>query len=45
MGQCNPDSMTVLLTNLRIHGPQLEDYSKLTLDQGISNKTTATNNA
>lgn len=35
MGQCNPDSMSMLLANLRIHGPQLEDYSKSTLDQGI----------
>lgn len=35
LGQCNPDSMTLLLANLRIHGPQLEDYSKSTLDQGI----------
>lgn len=34
MGQCNPDSMSLLLANLRIHGPQLEDYSKSTLDQG-----------
>lgn len=34
MGQCNPDSMTTLLATLRIHGPQLEDYSKSTLDQG-----------
>lgn len=34
MGQCNPDSMSMLLANLRIHGPQLEDYSKSTLDQG-----------
>lgn len=33
-GQCNPDSMTLLLTNLRMHGPQLEEYSKSTLDQG-----------
>lgn len=35
MGQCNPDSMSMLLANLRVHGPQLEDYSKSTLDQGI----------
>lgn len=33
MGQCNADSMTMLLANLRMHGPQLEDYSKSTLDQ------------
>lgn len=34
MGQCNPDSMSLLLSNLRVHGPQLEEYSKSTLDQG-----------
>lgn len=38
MGQSNPDSMSILLSNLRIHGPQLEDYSKSTLDQGKSYK-------
>lgn len=35
IGQCNPDSMALLLSNLRILGPQLEEYSKSTLDQGI----------
>lgn len=39
MGQCNPDSMGMLLANLRIHGPQLEDYSKSTLDQGKSHNS------
>lgn len=34
IGQCNPDSMALLLSNLRILGPQLEEYSKSTLDQG-----------
>lgn len=34
IGQCNPDEMALLLSNLRIHGLQLEDYSKSTLDQG-----------
>lgn len=34
MGQCNPDSMSLLLSCLRTHGPQLEEYSKSTLDQG-----------
>ncbi|XP_055294966.1 eukaryotic translation initiation factor 4E-binding protein Mextli isoform X2 [Sitodiplosis mosellana] len=33
IGQCNPDSMALLLSNLRILGPQLEEYSKSTLDQ------------
>ncbi|XP_031619001.1 eukaryotic translation initiation factor 4E-binding protein Mextli isoform X2 [Contarinia nasturtii] len=33
IGQCNPDSMSLLLTNLRILGPNLEEYSKSTLDQ------------
>lgn len=35
IGQCNPDSMSVLLSNLRMLGPQLEEYSKSTLDQGM----------
>lgn len=35
IGQCNPDSMALLLSNLRILGPQLEEYSKSTLDQGM----------
>lgn len=34
IGQCNPDSMALLLSNLRVLGPQLEEYSKSTLDQG-----------
>lgn len=34
IGQCNPDNMALLLSNLRILGPQLEEYSKSTLDQG-----------
>lgn len=34
IGQCNPDSMSILLSNLRMLGPQLEEYSKSTLDQG-----------
>lgn len=34
IGQCNPDSMSMLLSSLRVHGPQLEEYSKSTLDQG-----------
>lgn len=34
IGQCDPDSMSLLLASLRTHGPQLEDYSKSTLDQG-----------
>lgn len=34
IGQCNHDSMSMLLSNLRILGPQLEEYSKSTLDQG-----------
>lgn len=33
MGHCNADSMAMLLANLRMHGPQLEEYSKSTLDQ------------
>lgn len=35
IGQCNPDSMALLLSNLRILGPQLEEYSNSTLDQGM----------
>lgn len=34
VGQCNPDSMALLLSNLRILGPQLEEYAKSILDQG-----------
>lgn len=34
IGQCNLDSMSILLSNLRTLGPQLEEYSKSTLDQG-----------
>lgn len=34
VGQCNPDDMALLLSTLRSHGMQLEDYSKFTLDQG-----------
>lgn len=35
IGHCNPDSMALLLSNLRVLGPQLEEYSKSTLDQGM----------
>lgn len=34
IGQCNLDSMSMLLSNLKHHGPHLEEYSKSTLDQG-----------
>lgn len=32
-GHSNPDNMTILTSNLRIHGPQLEIISKDTLDR------------
>lgn len=35
MGQSNADTMTILLYNLRIHGPQLEVISKDTLDRAF----------
>lgn len=38
IGQCNPDSMSLLLASLKSHGPQLEEYSKSTLDQGRHKK-------
>lgn len=34
-GNNNPESMSVLLANLRIHGPQLEQLSKDTLDRAF----------
>lgn len=34
-GQSNADSMTILLSNLRCHGPQLEAVSKDTLDRAF----------
>lgn len=35
LGQSNADSMSILLSNLRIHGPQLELISKDTLDRAF----------
>lgn len=35
LGQSNADTMTILLYNLRIHGPQLEVISKDTLDRAF----------
>lgn len=35
LGQNNADSMTILLANLRVHGPQLEAVSKDTLDRAF----------
>lgn len=35
LGQNNAESMTILLANLRVHGPQLEAVSKDTLDRAF----------
>lgn len=34
-GQYNADNMNILLSNLRVHGPQLEIISKDTLDRAF----------